>query len=187
MPFKLIYSRFSVIEPYITNKNVLDIGCVNARPQSQKHYKSTGLHLFLREKAAHVTGLDIDESGVKQMQKEGLDVVAGNAETMDLGKRFDCIIAGEIIEHLSNAGLFLENMKKHLTDDGIFILTTANAFGILSFYRILRKRQVKVHAEHTCWYDPKTISELLSRYSFHIKDIFFRTNLNGICPRISTN
>lgn len=183
MSFKLTRNRFSVMEPYVTGKDVLDIGCVDARPQGQKHYKSTGLHLFLREKAASVTGTDIDESGVEQMQNDGLNVVQGNAETMDLGKKFDCIIAGEIIEHLSNAGLFLDNMRKHLAKDGIFILTTANAFGILSFYRILRKNEIKVHAEHTCWYDPKTITELMTRSSFEIKDIFFSNKPRWYMPK----
>ncbi len=173
MQFKLVKNRFTVIEPYVKGKNVLDIGCVDARPSGEKKYKSTGLHLFLKDKASKLLGVDIDETGVDQMKRDGFDVVQANAEDMDLDEQFDCIVAGEIIEHLSNPGLFLANVQRHLSKNGVFILTTANAFGILSFFRILRKNKVKVHAEHTCWYDPKTITELLSRYSFKIKEISF--------------
>lgn len=173
MQFKLVKNRFTVIEPYVKGKNVLDIGCVDARPGGEKKYKSTGLHLFLKDKASKLLGVDIDEAGVGQMKRDGFDVVQANAEDMDLDEQFDCIVAGEIIEHLSNPGLFLANVQRHLAKNGVFILTTANAFGIVSFFRILRKNEVKVHAEHTCWYDPKTITELLSRYSFEIKEISF--------------
>ncbi len=173
MQFKLVKNRFTVIEQYVKGKNVLDIGCVDARPNGEKKYKSTGLHLFLKDKASKLLGVDIDETGVDQMKRDGFDVVQANAEDMDLAEQFDCIVAGEIIEHLSNPGLFLANVQRHLSKNGVFILTTANAFGILSFFRILRKNKVKVHAEHTCWYDPKTITELLSRYSFEIKEISF--------------
>jgi len=173
MRIKLIKHRHAIIEPYVKGKNVLDMGCVDARPGGVKKYRGTGLHLFLRDKASHVLGVDIDPDGVKQMQQDGFDVVEANAEDMDLGRKFDCIVAGEIIEHLSNPGLFLAAIKKHLAENGVLILTTANAFGILSTFRILRRHEIKVHAEHTCWYDPKTLSELLGRYSLEAREIFF--------------
>ena len=118
-------------------------------------------------------GVDTDQDGVKQMQKDGYNVIEANAEDMNLGRRFDCIVAGELIEHLSNQGLFLRTMKRHLVENGALIITTPNAFSIVSFWCILRKNTVKVHAENTCWYDPITIEQLLRRHSFEIEEIFF--------------
>lgn len=173
MKIKIVKNRFSAIEPHISGKTVLDIGCVDARPDGKKKYKSTGLHRFLNEHASQLIGVDTDQDGVRQMKQDGYNVIEANAEDMNLGRQFDCIVAGEIIEHLSNQGLFLENMKRHLVENGVLIITTPNAFSILSFWRILRKNKIKVHAEHTCWYDPITIEQLLRRYSFEIEEIFF--------------
>ncbi len=173
MAIKLIKNRFFAIGPYIKGKSVLDIGCVDARPDGQRKYKSTGMHLFLMERAAHLMGVDIDERGIEQMAGEGYNVVAGDAENMLLGREFDCIVAGELIEHLSNPGLFLDNMHHHLSEQGALILTTSNAFGISNFFRISKRNEIKVHAEHTCWFDPKTISQLLLRHSFVVDRIFF--------------
>jgi SAM-dependent methyltransferase len=173
MKIKIVKNRFSAIEPHIKGKTVLDIGCVDARPDGKKKYESTGLHRFLNEHASQLIGVDIDQDGVKQMNKDGYNVIEANAEDMNLGRQFDCIVAGELIEHLSNQGLFLENIKRHLVENGTLIITTPNAFSIVSFWRILRKNKIKVHAEHTCWYDPITIEQLLRRYSFEIEEIFF--------------
>lgn len=173
MGIKVVKNRFAAIEPYIKGKTVLDIGCVDARPDGKKKYKSTGLHQFLNEHASQLTGVDTDQDGVKQMQKDGYNVIEANAEDMNLGRRFDCIVAGELIEHLSNQGLFLRTMKRHLVENGALIITTPNAFSIVSFWRILRKNKVKVHSEHTCWYDPITVEQLLRRHSFEIEKILF--------------
>ncbi len=173
MGIKVVKNRFAAIEPYIKGKTVLDIGCVDARPDGKKKYKSTGLHQFLNEHASQLIGVDTDQDGVKQMQKDGYNVIEANAEDMNLGRRFDCIVAGELIEHLSNQGLFLRTMKRHLVENGALIITTPNAFSIVSFWRILRKNKVKVHEEHTCWYDPITVEQLLRRYSFEIEEILF--------------
>jgi SAM-dependent methyltransferase len=174
MPMELvkITDKFKALEPFIRNKRVLDIGCVDARPDGNKKFAKTGLHIFLKERAAELVGVDIDEDGVRQMREEGYNVVVADAENMNLGMQFECIVAGEIIEHLGNPGLFLENMKRHLVKDGCLILTTPNAFGVRNVLRILQNQELKIHEEHTCWFDPKTITQLLRRYSFEVEKIF---------------
>jgi SAM-dependent methyltransferase len=92
---------------------------------------------------------------------------------MDLGRTFDCIVAGEVIEHLSNPGAFLDKMALHLKPDGHLIITTPNAFNIRLFWRILKNNNIKAHGEHTCWYDPLTLTQLLMRHSFGVERIFF--------------
>lgn len=173
MAYRVVRNRFEVMEPLVKGRSVLDVGCVDSRPGGVRKFMSTGLHIFLSEHASELIGVDLDEEGARAMRAEGFDVVAANAETMDLGKQFDCVVAGEVIEHLSNQGLFLEGVARHLKDDGVFILTTSNAFGLANFYRILKKGGIKVHSEHTCWYDPITIAELLRRYGFIVDEVVF--------------
>lgn len=170
---EVVKNRFDVIEKYVVGKKVLDLGCVDARPDGQKKFQTTGLHYFLSKKAARTVGIDMDDEGVKMLNKEGYEVISGNVETILLNEKFDCIVAGEIIEHLSNPGLFLENMKNHMNHDSVIIITAPSAFSIVNFFRILRNNTIKVHKQHTCWFDPITISQLLTRHSFVIREMYF--------------
>jgi len=52
MGIKIVKNRFGAIKPYVKGKTVLDIGCVDAKPDGKKKYESTGLHRFLNEHAA---------------------------------------------------------------------------------------------------------------------------------------
>ncbi|MGI1679392.1 MAG: class I SAM-dependent methyltransferase [Cellvibrionaceae bacterium] len=174
MKYPRVISRLSIIEPYIKGKDVLDIGCVDSRPGDVRKFESTGLHKFIKLHAGSLQGVDIDGVGAREMTQKGYNVVEGNAENMNLGKVYDTIVAGEIIEHLNNAGLFLETMRKHLKDGGTLIITAPNAFSISNFSRIIRKNSIKVHPDHTCWYDPLTIHQLVSRYDdLDIESIYF--------------
>lgn len=173
MDYPRVVSRLSIIEPFVAGKEVLDIGCVDSRPGNVRKYESTGLHRFVKQHAGSLLGVDIDREGAEEMVNKGYNVVCENAETMRLDRQFDCIVAGEIIEHLNNAGSFIETMREHLKDDGVLIITTPNAFCIANFFRILRRNRVKVHPEHTCWYDPVTLNQLISRYNMRIETLYF--------------
>ncbi len=173
MELKTAKTRFGVMEPYIKGMSVLDIGCVDSRPGGERKYRSTGLHMFLKERAARCVGVDTDKDGVEEMNAQGFECIANDCETMRLGEEFDCVVAGEVIEHLSNPGLFLENVKGHLKSGGAFVLTTSNAFSIVHFYRILTRNRIKVHGEHTAWYDPMTIAQLLARHGFRVEAVWF--------------
>lgn len=183
MGYPRIKSRLEVIAPYLEHKKVLDIGCVDYRPGGIRKYESTGLHRFVLSKAASVVGVDLDSTGVEEMRANGYNVVCENVETMRLGEKFDCIVAGEIIEHLDNAGLFLETMREHMTDTGVLIITTPNAHSISNILRILRKNRVDPHPDHTCWYDPATLHQLIKRHQLRIKALYFTNKEKWYRPR----
>ena len=67
----------------------------------------------------------------------GTTCVAADAEEFDLGRSFEVVWAGEIIEHLSCAGGFLDAARRHLEPGGRLVITTPNAFAVSNFvYRI---------------------------------------------------
>ena len=110
--------------------------------------------------------MDLSFDGTEQLRRSGFNVLCGNLETIDIGKTFDVIVAGDLIEHLSNPGLFLDNMKKHLRRDGVLILHTPNPFGITRFFQMLTKKHVEVNPDHACYYDVLTITQLLKRHGY---------------------
>ncbi|MCW8195520.1 class I SAM-dependent methyltransferase [Proteobacteria bacterium 005FR1] len=183
MTYPRIRNRLDVIGPYIDQKKVLDIGCVDCRPGGIRKYESTGLHKFILSKANSVVGVDIDGAGVEEMCRNGYTVICDSAESMRLGEKFDCIVAGELIEHLNNAGLFLETMREHMADDGVLILTTPNACSISNTISILKKNRIKVHPDHTCWYDPVTLNQLVGRFRLRVKALYFTNKEKWYRPR----
>ena len=164
------YGLFDIILPYIKGKEVLDLGCVNHNSK----YKNDPLwvHGFLN-KHSKVLGVDILKEEVEKLKKEGYNIIYDDVETMNLNKKFDVIVAGELIEHLSNQGLFLENCKRHLKEKGILILTTPHTFNLrYSLMNLfLLRDNPKVCQEHTCQYSPQTIRELLERNGFNVLKI----------------
>jgi 2-polyprenyl-3-methyl-5-hydroxy-6-metoxy-1,4-benzoquinol methylase len=166
-----ITDRFPVIEKFIKGVSVMDLGCVDSRKarhnaEERFEYKANLLHKRVAEANPDTLGVDIDPEGAAVLNKQGYHVIVADVETMDLGKQFDTIIAGEIIEHLENPGLFLRNMHKHLKPGGVIIVSTPNPFYAGSAWKIWRYGKPAVHEEHMGWQDPTTLSQLLKRRGF---------------------
>lgn len=171
---EVVAHREVVIDEYVTQGQVLDLGVVDSRrqvaptPQRLEQF-ATGLHEHLRGLNHNVMGVDIDEEGVELLQKRGYNVVSADVETMDLGRQFDAIVAGEIIEHLPNPGRALVCLRKHLKPTGRLLLTTCNPFYVKQFWKIVRYDDVQVHEEHTAWFDPHTLGHLLNMAGYEVE------------------
>lgn len=187
--------RLEIISKIVQGKNVLDVGCVDH--EAAKETGDEWLHKVILEHASSVLGLDYAEEEVKDLVQKGYNIVYGNAEEVELGKKFDVIVAGELIEHLSNPGRFLENMRKHLHKNGEIVLTTPNPYYPKRMAEILIQGQAKVHPQHVMWYCPRTLTEILTRAGFsEIKIIPFNNterwrgvvnSLTRFRPWFSTN
>ncbi len=109
--------------------------------------------------------MDADPSAVEEARSAGADVIKGDAETLRLGRTFEVVFAGELIEHLSCISDFLETARLHLVDDGVLVLTTPNVFAISNFaYRF--SSSVRLNTDHTCWYCAETLTAVLHRHGF---------------------
>ena len=130
------------------------------------------IHAAVASVASETVGIDVDRTLARRARRRGFEVVTADAETMDLGRRFDVVWAGELIEHLSNAGAFLDSARNHLERGGRLVLTTPNAFAVSNFVYRLGGRP-RINKGHTCWYDEATLGQLLRRHGFEVVEVVY--------------
>lgn len=163
--------RFEYILPHIQEKKVLDIGIVQHEISA---IESEGwLHRLIDQYAEDTVGIDIDEEGIQYLQQEGYDARIADATAFDFNEEFDVIVAGELIEHLSDFDGFLQSVHENLKDDGNFILSTPNVFFFERFWSLFWNGDITVNSEHTCWFDEHTLTQLLDRYGFRVDEIHY--------------
>jgi 2-polyprenyl-3-methyl-5-hydroxy-6-metoxy-1,4-benzoquinol methylase len=175
--------RFDAILPLIRGESVLDIGCAS------RHGKPDWFHGLLAKKFDDLVGIDINETAIKNLQAEGFNTLVADARAFDLGRTFDTVFAGELIEHLDDVRGFLSSVRGHLRPGGQLVLTTPNAFYVGGFiYRWGGHGQA--HPEHTCWYCEDTLRHVLQVNGFSASEISFTghtspTRLRKIATSIS--
>jgi 2-polyprenyl-3-methyl-5-hydroxy-6-metoxy-1,4-benzoquinol methylase len=103
----------------------------------------------------------------------GYDIVYGNAEHFNLNRKFDIIFSGDLIEHLYNTGDFLECVRSHMGPESRLILVTPNPYRYGRIEDIVLRGYVRNHVDHTCWFDPVTLTQLLNFYNFEVEDIYW--------------
>lgn len=156
---------------YCRGKEVLDIGCVQHNPEN---YRSKyWVHNALRSVASRVVGLDYYKEGVDYLNRLGYDIVHADAQRFHLGRQFDAVMAGDIIEHLENLDGFLECCKEHLRDDGVLLITTPNPWYWRNTLKAALLPEVRANPEHTCWFCPQTLRQLLSRHGMSVGQVTF--------------
>ena len=176
--------RVGTLASLAQGKRTLDVGCTGARPQKGHSEVSLARHCRIAEAAAECLGLDIDEDGVAELNRMGFPAMVADACTCDLGRKFETIIAGELIEHLTHGARFLSNMGRHLEPGGRLVISTCNPFSTKRLWKILRYGHPAVHPKHTTWYDPLTLMELAARCGFVPKQLIWVQEQKGLDLRV---
>ena len=111
---------------------ILDVGC-GTGAWLRRLYAAGFVNLY---------GLDVD---VDQVRFDGAEFLRAdlNAAKWPLTGRFDLISAIEVIEHLDNLGLFLDNVRRHLADGGYCLITTPNVESLASRLRFIIRGSLK--------------------------------------------
>jgi SAM-dependent methyltransferase len=158
--------RFERIRRYVERRTVLDIGAGSGLDRPD------WMHAAIAEVANEAVGVELDPSLAERARDLGFDVIAADAQTMELGRTFQVVWAGEVIEHLSCVGGFLDAARRHLEPGGVLVLTTPNVFAVSNFvYRI--GGRPRVNKGHTCWFDEITLGQLLRRHGFETVEIAY--------------
>jgi len=160
----------SFILPRVTNRNVLDIGCAD---YDRSDRTDAWLHGEICRVARRAIGIDIQRERVEQLNSRGYSIEHADAETMKLGDTFDVIVAGDVIEHLSNPGRFLDRVREHLAPGGECIITTPTSVSFLRICELLFQRYAWAHPEHTTWFSEIVITELARRSNLELTEIAY--------------
>lgn len=171
--FPFTNSKFTRILEICRGKDVLDCGCVGSAIGNAEDMAATS-HYQIAAISRMCVGVDLDGAEIQKRRVMGYDVRHANVESMVLGERFDVVVAADLIEHVSNAGAFLETVKAHLRPDGLLCLVTPNATSANSVFKAIFGVESTVNPEHTCWYDPITLQQLLTRHGFEPLEYYWQ-------------
>ena len=133
------------------------------------------VHNILKSITHNVFGVDLDYDEARL--NDPSHYRKSSAEDFNFNVTFDSIFAGDIIEHLSNPGLFLDSCKRNLKDSGKLILTTPNCFNLFNIAEKLRKNEPTVNSDHTCYFNSKTLSKLLDKNGWSVSEVSYLHSL----------
>ena len=153
-------------------KDVLDIGCANGL---------FGQMLKKRQRCV-VTGIECDTELVN-MAKARLDnVISGDIEEIiDRGSlgRFDCILCGDLLEHINNPWKVVGALNRHLKKGGLFIASVPNIANWAIIYEMLKGRWDYVpfsilSGTHLRFFTRESLKELFEDAEYKARKIYFQ-------------
>ncbi|MGH9019079.1 MAG: class I SAM-dependent methyltransferase [Acidimicrobiales bacterium] len=161
-----IRERYDAVRPLLRARSVLDVGCAS------RYGRADWLHGLLAQDTDDLVGIDMNAKVVGELRAAGYQVAVADAQDFDLGRTFEVVFAGELIEHLDNVHGFLTSVRRHLAPGGKLVLTTPNAFYIGNFiYRL--GGHARVHPQHTAWYCDSTLRRIVTVNGFGPVDIHY--------------
>jgi len=174
--------RVDLIKRICTNKRVLHLGCTNYPYTKEALDAGMLLHHDLERVAGELWGIDSDQRGVDALTQLGSkNIVVGDLEQIGEceleTQQFDVIVAGEIIEHLNNPGLFLSGIQRYMGPETLLVITTVNAYCAMRFfYYGLRGKggaAEPVHPDHVAYYSYRTLKVLVERFGLDVEQFYF--------------
>jgi len=151
--------------------NILDIGCGGGL-----------LCEPLKRLGANITGIDASLNNIEaaKLHAKGMNLdisyLHTSPENLKLKNKFDVILNMEIIEHVSNVGLFMENCSNLIVKNGIMFVATINKnlksymFAILAAEYILRWLPIGTH-DWNKFLTPLELEKIAAEKNFLFEDI----------------
>lgn len=173
--------RVEFIKQACVGKKVLHLGCTNWPYTQDSIDNDMLLHNELDKTASELFGFDFDQEGIDVLENAGTKNLfradLEKLDNVDLSEKFEVIIAGEMIEHLNNPGLFLKGIQRFMTPETKLVITTINAYAAHRFavYGLMGKKGVNepVHPDHVAYYSFKTLKLVVERSGLKVSDFKF--------------
>jgi hypothetical protein len=148
-----VVNRRAFILERTKGKVVLDVGA------------SGPMHELIAQSARRVYGWDrADAPGVTGVN---LDAVG---EALPVYSDVDVVVVGEVLEHLSNPGHFLDRLRAAYACPTI--VTVPNAYCMLGRGYLARGSEC-CNRDHIAWHSPLTLRVLLERAGYQILEFYY--------------
>jgi len=154
--------------------SVIDIGC------------GSGLLVDLLDRAGYyVVGLDWSAPAIEYANRHyrGRYLLANVEQGLDIGRKFDCVVASHILEHLENPHDFLQSVKGIMEPDGYLVIAVPN-LGWYDPNSIYRSVSTLFDSEHVVGYSPKGVRRLLEANRYKVEFMTTRTHRLAILTAI---
>jgi 2-polyprenyl-3-methyl-5-hydroxy-6-metoxy-1,4-benzoquinol methylase len=135
----------------LTGGDLLEIGCGYG-------YLLDEARLFFN----HRVGTEFSPQGAEIARATGGKVFVGGIEQIPPGRKFDCVVATQVIEHVYEPLPFLGQLANHTTPGGHIVVATPDIGGVLRMAMGRRWPSFKA-PEHVLYFDFRTLSALMHR------------------------
>ena len=134
-----------------------------------------------------VIGVEPTPELANTCRQKGIEVIESPIEKVLLAKsqKFNAIVNFEVIEHLFNPRQFVEACRKSLLPGGLLVITCPNSKGF--DFLTLGKDCNSVDHEHLNYFNPKSISKLISKVGFKILEVITPGRLDAELVRNKIN
>ncbi|MDE0701877.1 MAG: methyltransferase domain-containing protein [Acidimicrobiaceae bacterium] len=168
LPRAEIVDRIEWLTAQCVGKRVIHVGFADAGFRLEQGRAGRWLHGHLHEVAGELVGIDADPVGVAAATDDDFEAYVvdctDTAAVAALGiEPADVVLAGEVIEHVSAPGLFLDAMHHLCKPEGILIVTTPNAYGLINVAASITRRVEINHPDHVVMFTWRTLTELMRR------------------------
>lgn len=173
----LVADRKNYTVNFCRNRKVLHIGCADTGRfawNDETAQDDKFLHAQIAKMAKKLVGIDINLEGIQWLKRHGyeaykVDLQYDRPQLRAVLQDIDTIVMPEVIEHLDNPGLALDNLYDTGFAGDIFI-TTPNAFSRAVAITVERAME-PVHRDHNFWFSPTTLKTLLKKHGFKIREM----------------
>jgi len=161
-------ARINAVVDAVKGDTVLDFGAVQHDIENTD--KQTWLHQHMVDNFDIVIGVDRLKAEVNTLNERGYDFVTADVTDVRIERTVDTVVAGEIIEHLSNPGDMIASAAAHLDTGGRLIITTPNPWAF-PWLRDAMSGEMDPNPEHTTWFGPTVLKQLVQRYGFEAVEV----------------
>lgn len=163
IPDAAVVSRSRFILGKCIDKVVLDIGCGGPlHSQIQQVAKEAFGIDKIGEDSDHFMRIDVEED-------HNFGIIIKNVVLKKMKNDPNVVICGEILEHLSNPGIFLSNLSFLACE---IIISVPNAFCNYGDNHIRRSKE-NVNIDHVAWYSYRTLRTLVERYNYKVLEFYW--------------
>jgi 2-polyprenyl-3-methyl-5-hydroxy-6-metoxy-1,4-benzoquinol methylase len=152
------------------SRRILDVGCGAG---------ALGVGLKARFGPCEMTGIELVAEAAEHAKRRYKQVVVGNVEQMlplpFPDGSFDCVVFGDVLEHLDSPEPVLEGAKRVLTDDGSVVACLPNVAHWSVVMALLRGHFDYADAgildvTHKRFFTPATFAEMATRTGWRIEE-----------------